>query len=56
MATFAKISRKEDKERQNQNLQSSTIVENVRQIHVFMQNKANSRMAKINVSSFVTSE
>jgi hypothetical protein len=56
MITFVKIDQKEDKERQNQNLQSSTIVENVRQIDLFLQNKANSHMAKINVSSFVTSE
>ena len=34
----------------------STIVKNVRQIGLFMQNKANLYMAKINVSSFVTSE
>jgi hypothetical protein len=34
----------------------STIVENVRQIDLFMQNKANSCMAKINISSFVTSK
>jgi hypothetical protein len=34
----------------------STIVENVRQIDLFMQNKANSCKAKINVSSFVTSK
>jgi hypothetical protein len=34
----------------------STIVENVRQIDLFMQNKANLCKAKIYVSSFVTSE
>jgi hypothetical protein len=47
---------KEDKVRQNQNLKRSTIVKNVRQIDLFMQNKANSCMAKINSSSFVTSK
>jgi hypothetical protein len=34
----------------------STIVKNVRQIDLFLQNKANSYMAKINISSFVTSK
>jgi hypothetical protein len=37
-------------------LMRSTIVKNVRQIDLFMQNKANSCRAKIDVSSFVTSE
>ena len=64
MAAFAKISQREDKVRQNQHLKRSTIVKNVRQIPVpsttlgtsFMQNKANLCMAKINISSFVTSK
>jgi hypothetical protein len=34
----------------------STIVENVRQINVFLQNKAKLCKAKINASSFVTSK
>ena len=34
----------------------STIVENVLQIGLFLQNKANLCMAKINVSSLMTSE
>jgi hypothetical protein len=34
----------------------STIVENVRQIRLFMQNKAKVKSAKINLSSFVTSK
>ncbi|OHB60278.1 MAG: hypothetical protein A2167_02315 [Planctomycetes bacterium RBG_13_46_10] len=34
----------------------STIVENVLQIGLFLQNKANFCTAKINISSFVTSE
>jgi hypothetical protein len=37
-------------------LMRSTIVKNVRQIGLFLQNKANSYKAKINASSFVTSE
>jgi hypothetical protein len=41
MATFAKIRQKENKVRQNQHLTRSTIVENVRQIDLFLQNKAN---------------
>jgi hypothetical protein len=56
MAILAKIGQREDKVRQNKHLKRSTIVKNVRQIGLFMQNKANSYMAKINVSSFVTSE
>jgi hypothetical protein len=56
MTDFLKISQKEDKVRQNQHLKRSTIVKNVRQIGLFLQNKANLSMAKIIVSSFVTSE
>jgi len=56
MTTFVKISQKEDKVRQNQHLNRSTSVENVLQIGLFLQNKANLCRAKINVSSFVTSE
>ena len=56
MADSDKISQKEDKERQNQHLKRSTIVENVLQIGLFLQNKANFCKAKINISSFVTSK
>jgi hypothetical protein len=56
MTDFFKISQKEGKVRQNQHLNRSTIVKNVRQIHVFLQNKANLCKAKIAVSSFVTSK
>jgi hypothetical protein len=56
MMIFAKTGQKDDKVRQNQHLKRSTIVKNVRQIGLFMQNKANLYMAKIAVSSFVTSK
>jgi hypothetical protein len=56
MTASSKIGRNEDKVRQNQHLKRSTIVKNVRQIGLFMQNKANSYKAKINTSSFVTSK
>jgi hypothetical protein len=56
MADFFEISQKEDKERREQHLKRSTIVENVRQIGPFLQNKANLYIAKIYASSFVTSK
>jgi hypothetical protein len=56
MTDFLKISQKEDKVRQEQHLKRSTVVKNVRQIGLFLQNKANLCKAKINASSFVTSE
>ena len=56
MTDFAKISQKGDKIRQNQHLKRSTIVKNVLQIGLFLQNKANFSTTKINVSSSVTSE
>ncbi|OHB57906.1 MAG: hypothetical protein A2173_06900 [Planctomycetes bacterium RBG_13_44_8b] len=64
MTAFVKIGPREDKERQNQHLKRSTIVENVRQIGLFLQifrpgsrrDKANLCPAKIIVSSFLTSE
>jgi hypothetical protein len=56
MIIFAKIGQREDKVRQNQHLKRSTTVKNVRQIGVFLQNKANLSKAKINASSFVTSK
>jgi hypothetical protein len=56
MTIFAKIGQKEDKVRQNQHLKRSTNVKNVRQIGLFLQNKANLYKAKIIASSFVTSE
>jgi hypothetical protein len=56
MTDFFEISQKEDKVRRNKHLKRSTTVKNVRQIGLFMQNKANLYKAKINASSFVTSE
>jgi hypothetical protein len=56
MTDFFEMSQKEDKERQEQHLKRSTIVKNVRQIGLFMQNKANLYKAKIYASSFVTSK
>jgi hypothetical protein len=47
MTDFLKISQKDDKERQEQHLKRSTVVKNVRQIHVFLQNKANLYKAKL---------
>ena len=43
MTAFSKISQREDKVRQNKHLKRSTIVKNVRQIDLFLQNKANSK-------------
>ena len=53
---FVKISQKDGKERQNQHLNRFTIVKNVLQIGLFLQNKANFCKVKIIVCSFVTSE
>jgi hypothetical protein len=47
MTTFAKIDQKLDKVRHIKHLKRSTIVENVRQIDLFLQNKANSYKAKL---------
>jgi hypothetical protein len=55
MTAFAKISQRKDKVRQNKHLKRSTIVKNVRQIGLFLQNKANLYDTKISASSFVTS-
>jgi hypothetical protein len=56
MIDFVKISQKEDKVRHIKHLKRSTIVKNVRQIDLFMQNKAKLGKAEIAVSSFVTSK
>ena len=56
MINFAKIGQKEDKERQNKHLMCSTIVENVLQIGLFLQNKANLCRAKFYASSLVASK
>ena len=56
MTDFLKIGQNEDKVRQNKHLKRSTVVKNVRQIGLFLQNKANLYKAKINASSFVTSK
>jgi hypothetical protein len=56
MTDFAKIGQRGDKVRQNRHLKRSTSVKNVRQIGLFLQNKANLCMAEIYVSSFVTSK
>jgi hypothetical protein len=56
MMIFAKTGQKGDKERREQHLKRSTVVKNVRQIGLFLQNKANLCKAKIYVSSFVTSK
>jgi hypothetical protein len=47
MTNFGKIDQKEDKVLQNQHLKRSTIVENVRQIDLFLQNKAKLYIAKL---------
>jgi len=56
MAILAKIGQRGDKLRQNQHLKRSTKVKNVRQIDLFLQNKANFRKSQMDIKLNMTSD